>query len=73
MARHPIQLDLCRTRLTRQNAAVVQTCVPLVEITGDSYRMRRHRDAINALRPALTGRPQGGEFPSSQVGNSRHP
>ena len=45
----------------------------VLSITGDSYRMRRHRDAINALRPALTGRPQGGEFPSSQVGTSRRP
>ncbi len=35
----------------------------VLSITGDSYRMRRHRDAIAALRPALTGRPQGGEFP----------
>jgi len=25
--------------------------------------MRRHRDAIAALRPALTGTPPGGEFP----------
>ncbi|MDQ3092026.1 MAG: IS21-like element helper ATPase IstB [Actinomycetota bacterium] len=45
----------------------------VLAITGDSYRMRRHRDAIAALRPALTSRPQGGEFPSSQLGNSRHP
>jgi len=45
----------------------------VLSITGDSYRMRRHRDAIAALRPALTGQPQGGEFPSSQVGNSRRP
>jgi len=45
----------------------------VLSITGDSYRMRRHRDAIAALRPALTGHPQGGEFPSSQVGNSRRP
>jgi len=35
----------------------------VLTITGDSYRMRRHRDAIEALRPALTGRPAGGEFP----------
>jgi DNA replication protein DnaC len=35
----------------------------VLSITGDSYRMRRHRDAIQALRPALTGRPPGGEFP----------
>ena len=34
----------------------------VLSITGDSYRMRRHRDAINALRPALTGRPKDGEF-----------
>jgi DNA replication protein DnaC len=34
----------------------------VLSITGDSYRMRRHRDAIAALRPSLTGRPQGGEF-----------
>ena len=31
----------------------------VLSINGDSYRMRGHRDAINALRPALTG----GEFP----------
>jgi DNA replication protein DnaC len=35
----------------------------VLSVTGDSYRMRRHRDAIAALRPALTGRPTGGEFP----------
>jgi DNA replication protein DnaC len=34
----------------------------VLTITGDSYRMRRHRDTIAALRPAITGRPQGGEF-----------
>ncbi|HEY3945479.1 MAG TPA: IS21-like element helper ATPase IstB [Solirubrobacteraceae bacterium] len=35
----------------------------VLSVTGDSYRMRRHRDAINALRPALTGPQPGGEFP----------
>jgi len=45
----------------------------VLSIIGDSYRMRRHRDAIASLRPALTARPEGGEFPSSQPGNSRHP
>jgi DNA replication protein DnaC len=35
----------------------------VLTVTGDSYRMRRHRDAIAALRPALTGPQQGGEFP----------
>jgi DNA replication protein DnaC len=34
----------------------------VLSITGDSYRMRRHRDAIAALRPALTGAQEGGEF-----------
>lgn len=33
-----------------------------MSITGDGYRLRRHRDAINARRPALTGRVEGGEF-----------
>ena len=35
----------------------------VLSVTGDSYRMRRHRDAIAALRPALTGRPPGEESP----------
>jgi DNA replication protein DnaC len=30
----------------------------VLSITGDSYRMRAHRDAIASLRPAITG----GEF-----------
>ncbi len=33
----------------------------VLSVTGDSYRMRRHRDALNALRPALTGHPTPGE------------
>lgn len=33
----------------------------VLTMTGDSYRMRHHRDAIAALLPALTGRQQGGE------------
>jgi DNA replication protein DnaC len=35
----------------------------VLSVTGNSYRMRRHRDAIAALRPALTGRAPGEEFP----------
>jgi DNA-binding IclR family transcriptional regulator len=27
----------------------------VLSITGDSYRMRAHRDAIASLRPAITG------------------
>jgi DNA replication protein DnaC len=34
----------------------------VLSITGDSYRMRRHRDAISALRPALTSHREGGEY-----------
>ena len=30
----------------------------VLSITGDSYRMRAHQEAINSLRPAITG----GEF-----------
>jgi DNA replication protein DnaC len=45
----------------------------VLSVTGDSYRMRRHRDAINALRPALTGRTKGEEFPRSHLRNSRDP
>jgi DNA replication protein DnaC len=35
----------------------------VISVTGNSYRMRSHQEAINALRPALTGAPKGGEFP----------
>ena len=35
----------------------------VLSVTGDSYRMRRHRDAIAALQPAITGHAPGGEFP----------
>src|SRR5215204_2595556 len=35
----------------------------VLSITADSYRMRQHRNTIAALRPALTGRAEGGEFP----------
>src|SRR5438034_5589987 len=71
--RMAIQLSVSRTHLAPQNAAVVEACVPLVSLTSESYRMRRHRDAINALRPALTGRPEGGEISRSHLGNSRDP
>ena len=58
MPRPAVKLGVLHGQLPRENAAVVQGCVPFVHVTGDSYRMRRHRDAINALRPALTGHPQ---------------
>jgi DNA replication protein DnaC len=45
----------------------------VLSITGDSYRMRAHRDAINALRPALTARSQGEEFSRSHLRKSRDP
>lgn len=34
----------------------------VVSISGDSYRMRAHRDAIAAIRPALGEANRGGEF-----------
>jgi hypothetical protein len=63
MPRPAVQLGILHSQLARENTAVVQGCVPFVSIAGDSYRMRRHRDAINTIRPALSTRPQGGEFP----------
>ena len=36
----PIQLDVLATHLTRQDAAVAQGCVPLVNLKGDSYRLK---------------------------------
>jgi hypothetical protein len=50
-----IELGILDGQLPRENTAVVQGCVPLVSINGESYRMRAHRDAIRALRPAITG------------------
>jgi hypothetical protein len=35
-----VELSLIRADLERQNAAVVQTCVPTVSLKGDSYRLR---------------------------------
>ena len=40
MGRTPVQLNLNRPDLERQNAAVVQTCVPTVSLKGDSYRLK---------------------------------
>jgi hypothetical protein len=40
VVRFPIQLGVRRARLTHQNAAVVQACVPVVELRGDSYRLK---------------------------------
>jgi hypothetical protein len=40
MSRSAIQLNVLRADLERENAAVVQTCVPLVDLKGDSYRLR---------------------------------
>ena len=55
MPRPAVYLGVLDGQLQRENTAVVQGCVPLVMINGDSYRMRAHRDAIQALRPAITG------------------
>ena len=40
MVRSPIQLGVRLARLAHQNTAVVQACVPLVALKGDSYRLR---------------------------------
>ncbi len=52
MLRTPIQLSISRTRLAPQNAAVVEACVPLVSLKGDSYRLRgKDLDARIATKP----------------------
>jgi hypothetical protein len=38
--RPAIQLSVSRARLAPQNAAVVEACVPLVALKGDSYRLK---------------------------------
>ncbi len=52
MARRPVQLRVLHAHLTSQNAAVVQGCVPLVQINGPSYRMRDHQARLDQLRRA---------------------
>jgi hypothetical protein len=47
-----IELDVSRARLAHQNAAVVQTCVPLVSLKGDSYRLK---DKDLGARPPAHG------------------
>lgn len=67
VARWPaIRLSVLNGHRPSQTAVVVQACVPLVAINGASYRMRAHRDAVRALRPAITGgknRDHTREFP----------
>jgi hypothetical protein len=36
----PVELSVRGAHLAHQNAAVVQACVPLVALKGDSYRLR---------------------------------
>jgi hypothetical protein len=40
MSRPAVQLGLAHSNVERQNAAVVQTCVPTVDLKGDSYRLK---------------------------------
>jgi G:T-mismatch repair DNA endonuclease (very short patch repair protein) len=40
MVRSPIQLGVRLARLAHQNTAVVQACVPLMNLKGDSYRLK---------------------------------
>jgi hypothetical protein len=56
VVRSPIQLGVRRARLAHQNAAVIQACVPLVELKGDSYRLRgKDLGARPAAEPAQIG------------------
>lgn len=43
----------------------------VLQIDGDSYRMRGHRERLAQLRAGLNQPPQGGEFSRSQLRNSR--
>ena len=56
MVRSPIQLGVRLARLAHQNTAVVQACVPLMSLKGDSYRLKDHdlgaRPAPKSLEPA---------------------
>jgi hypothetical protein len=36
----PIELSVGDAHLAHQNAAVIQACVPLVNLKGDSYRLK---------------------------------
>ena len=58
MPRPAVQLGILGGQLPRENAAVVHGCVPLVEIDGDSYRMRDHRARLHQFRDAIAARPQ---------------
>jgi len=55
MPRPAVQLGVLDGQVPRENAAVVQGCVPLVLIDGDSYRMRGHRAKLAQLRQGLGG------------------
>ena len=43
----------------------------VLQIDGDSYRMRTHRARLQNLRAGLNAPDQGGEIPRSHLGNSR--
>src|SRR3954453_8916851 len=43
---------------------------PVLQIDGDSYRMRSHRARLQTLRAGLNHPAEGGEFSRSQLGNS---
>ena len=43
----------------------------VLQIDGDSYRMRTHRARLATLRAGLNHPAEGGEFSRSNLGNSR--
>ncbi len=64
------QLAPALERAERDRPGYTEFIAGLLETEADATEQRRLH---GRLRPALTGRPQGGEFPSSHLGNSRRP
>jgi hypothetical protein len=54
----PIELSVGDAHLAHQNAAVIQACVPLVDLQGDSYRLKDKTSAPahRAKRPKSADR-----------------
>jgi hypothetical protein len=56
MPRSAVKLGVVHGQVPGENAAVVQGCVPLVSLKGDSYRLRgKNLDARIGAKPAEIG------------------
>ena len=56
MPRPAVNLGILNRQLPRENAAVVQGCVPFVMLKGDSYRLRgKDLDTRIGAKPAEIG------------------